>query len=384
MRVLDLAGSPAEMGAAHGKAFAAEIKRYTDERVALAASGLWSSGTLTSRQVLDEAEAMTCAHEAFDADLHAEMTAMAAAAGISMPEAIIVGGFTDFVDRLRVIAGAPQNPALTEDDCTAVIVGDEACAGAGFLAQTWDMHDSATDHVVMLRLAPHDGPAVRIFTTTGCLGQIGMNSEGVCVGVNNLSGLHGTRGVTWPTVVRAMLKTSTAAEALEVLLSVELAGAHNYLIFDRNGHGYNVEAMPQARPVTKLTGEPIAHTNHTLDAAATRHQAHRDRPLMDSSRARLARAGELLAGRPITLEHLIGLTRDTAAICQVPSAPYHIESSGAAIMQPATDSLWACWGPPTHNDYEFIPPEGSTRLHDPLFGCGDEAAVDELATAGRV
>ena len=91
--------------------------------------------------------------------------------------------------------------------------------------QTWDMHDSATEHVLLLRLAPDDAPNAMVFTTTGCLGQLGMNAEGVCVGINNLTSVDGTLGVTWPTVVRAMLRSSTAEEALAILLGVNLAGA---------------------------------------------------------------------------------------------------------------------------------------------------------------
>ncbi len=56
-----------------------------------------------------------------------------------------------------------------------MIVPDELAGGAGFLAQTWDMHDSATEHVTLIRVAPDSGPAALVFTTVGCLGQIGMN-----------------------------------------------------------------------------------------------------------------------------------------------------------------------------------------------------------------
>ena len=75
--------------------------------------------------------------------------------------------------------------------------------------------------------------------------------------------------------MRGMLKTETADEALQVLLDADLAGAHNFLIFDRHGTGHNVEAMPSVRPVTTLEDAPIVHTNHTLDDAASRVQAEK-------------------------------------------------------------------------------------------------------------
>jgi isopenicillin-N N-acyltransferase-like protein len=354
IRILDLEGSPAEIGRAHGTEFAAEIRRYTDERVGLVASGTWSGGALDRSDVLALAESMLPAHEEFDPDLHVEMLAMAEAAGISPAEAVIVGGFTDFVDTVRASVGGAVPSTLLEDDCTAVIVPDGRADGAGFLAQTWDMHDSATDYVVLLRIRPDDAPTATVFTTTGCLGQIGMNSEGVCVGINNLTGLDGQIGVAWTSVVRGMLKTTTADAALDVLLSARLAGAHNFLIFDSDGVGYDVEAMPSVRPVAALDDEPIFHTNHPIDPAAAAVHATKDPPLLESSRTRLDTALDLLAEGTIDADRLMALTREPEAICQTATAPYHIESSGAAVMRPRTGDFWACWGRPADNDFEHV------------------------------
>ncbi len=354
LRILDAAGSPADLGRIHGEAFAEEIQAYANDRVELVASGLWSGGPLDRSEVLAIADSMLPAHEAFDADLFTELLAMADAAGISPAEAVIVGGFTDFVDTVRAVVGGPMPLSVVEDDCTAAIVPDNRAGGAGLFGQTWDMHDTATDHVALLRLRPDDAPDTIVFTTTGCLGQIGMNSEGVCVGINNLVGIDGQRGVAWPSVVRGMLKTSSADDALKVLLDADLAGAHNFLIFDRNGVGHNVEAMPSERAVVSLEDEPIVHTNHTLDPATTAVQAPKDGGLMASSSTRLETARKFLAEGPIDEERLFEMTREPDAICQVAVEPYHIESSGAAVMRPATGDFWACWGRPSDNDYEHV------------------------------
>ncbi len=355
IRILDTGGSPEEMGAAHGTAYADEIRRFADERVRLVASGLWSGGPIPAGDVLDLAAAMLPAHERYEPPLHAEMLALAGAAGITPAEAVIVGGFTDFVDTVRAVVGGRHPAALQEDDCTAVIVPDHRASGAGFLAQTWDMHDSATDRVVLLRLRPDDAPAATLFTTTGCLGQIGMNELGVCVGINNLVALDGRLGVTWPSVVRAMLMTESAGAALEVLQASDLAGAHNFLIFDANGVGFNVEAMPSHHAVNRLGIEPLIHTNHVLDPDALRLQADKDQALMDSSTNRLATAIELLADGPVDVDRLFDFTREPTAICQLATDPYHIESSGATIMRPVTRQFWACWGRPAENEFEEIP-----------------------------
>lgn len=354
IRILDTSGSPDEIGAVHGRAFADEIRHYTRERIAVVAAGAWTGGPVDEADVRDLAATMLPAHEAFDADLYAEMCAMAAAAGITAAEAVIVGGFTDFVDTVRAEVGGPHPVSVVEDDCTALIVPASRSEGAGFLAQTWDMHDSATDHVFLHRARPTDAPAFNVFTTTGCLGQIGMNVDGVCVGINNLTGNDGRRGVTWPTVVRKMLATGSADEALGVLLDADLAGAHSYLIYDRNDVGYVVEAMPSARPVERLDVRPLVHTNHALVAEATRFEAERPGAGVSSSSARYEIATELIASGDVDAERLFELTREPSAICQRPTDPLHIETSGAAVMRPATNDFWACWGPTVDNDYARV------------------------------
>ena len=354
IRVMDLIGSAAAIGHAHGRTHADEIRSYTRERVDLVASGLWSGAQLGRERVLDLAEACLDAHERFSPQLHEEMMALADGAGISGPEAVVVGGFTDFVDTVRGVLGGRHPDTVIEDDCTAVIIPDQRSNGAGFLAQTWDMHDSATDHVVLLRIAPDDAPSALVFTTTGCLGQIGMNAAGVCVGINNLTGNDGRVGVTWPSVVRAMLATETADAALAVLMGADLAGAHNYLIFDSSGIGYDVEAMPTVRPVTELTTEPLVHTNHVLDPAAAAVEAERPAYLVAGSARRLDTARRILADGPIGSDDLIALTREPDAICQRAVPPHDIESSGAAVMRPRTGDFWACWGPPADNEFVHL------------------------------
>ena len=356
IRELLLTGAAAHRGEVHGAAYHNEIRRYTDERVRLSANGTWAGRPATREDAVALAERMLPVHMEYDAALYEEMEALAAAAGITPAEAVIVGGFTDFVDVVR--AGGATGLA-EEDDCTAVMVPDELADGAGFLAQTWDMHDSATEHVTLLRLEPDSGPGALIFTTVGCLGQIGMNEAGIAIGINNLTAANGRIGVTWPFVVRRALAQTSIDDALGVLLESDLAGAHNYLLFDGSGSGFNVEAMPGYRAVTTLGHEPLVHTNHCLDDDARKLEAPRPLELQESSQARLIEATELLAkrvagGDTITVHDLIDLTREPGAVCRRSQPPYHTESSGAAIMRPQTRQLWACWGIPADNEFELF------------------------------
>jgi isopenicillin-N N-acyltransferase-like protein len=344
IRVLWVDGSPAELGRAHGSTFATDIQAYAADRTRLAAAGTdWDR-----RRILALAEQMLPAHETYAPDLYEEMLAMAEAAGITPAEAVVVGGYTDFIDTVRAEAGG----SAVEDTCTAVIVPDHLADGAGFLAQTWDMHASATDHVVLLGIG--NAPRSLVFTTVGTLGQIGMNEAGISIGINNLTVDDGRVGVTWPFVVRRALQQSTFAEAVECVTGAPLAGGHNFLVFDRNGNGVSIEATPTVTHIDELDGEPLVHTNHCLVPATRAVEGARPAALQQSSERRLAEAPEHLAERPITAEMLMALTRDERSICRRPEPPFDYESSGAAIMRPATGDFWACWGVPAENKYEHF------------------------------
>ena len=340
------------MGHVHGRTHAAEIQAYAKERIELVMSGLWSGVDLSRGEVLEVAEACLEAHERQSASLYEEMAAMADGAGITLAEAVVVGGFTDFVDTVRAEMGAGHPARLLEDTCTAFIVPDHRADGAGLLGQTWDMHASATDHVILLRSSPDDGPGALVFTTTGCLGQIGMNELGLCVGINNLSAADGRTGVMWPTVVRQALLCENAEEARDVILSADLAGGHNYLVFDRAGNGYNIEAMPTVRPVTRLRSHALVHTNHTTVAATDAVQGPRPPDLHENSHRRMITATGYLDRHGIAPDDLMDLTR--RGVCQVAEPPYHVETSGATVMRPKTAEFWAVWGLPSMNDYVKI------------------------------
>ena len=83
LRVLQLSGNGTRRGHAHGEAYAAAIREYAEERIALAANGTWAGRPATQEDVLAIARRMLPAHAAYDADLYAEMVALAEAAGIS-------------------------------------------------------------------------------------------------------------------------------------------------------------------------------------------------------------------------------------------------------------------------------------------------------------
>ena len=357
IRILDIAGSPFEMGRAHGEAFRNSIVHFTEERVALSADPKWSGQALGEAEVLALAEACVSEHERYSPDLFEELLGLSEATGLSPAQLIVNGGFTDFIDAVYNAYQQP-NPVPANagaDNCTAFLVPDALGENQqGFFGQTWDMHDTATQHVIMLRGQPADKPGFLAFTTVGCVGMLGMNTEGVAIGINNLSATDGQVGVTWPFVIRKALAQATAEAALECVTEAKLAGAHNFLILDKTGAGYNVEAMPSRSEVTALESDVIVHTNHCLVPETLSVERKREPDAQAHSENRLRQGYKLLDKPSITETDLQALTRDPEYICTVSSPPRHIETCGAAIMRPASGDFWAVWGLPSENQYEHF------------------------------
>lgn len=347
LTVLEASGSATEIGAAHGHAFGAQIRSYMADRRDLAREGT----TLTIAGVEQIADDMVPPHREYDRDLFDEMTAMADAAGISHGQAIIVGGYTDFIDTVRALAGG----SAVEDTCTAVITPNATSSGAGFLAQTWDMHASATPHVFILDVTPPGAPRSLVFTTHGTLGQIGMNEAGIAVGINNLTVDDGRVGVTWPFAVRKALKATTFDAAVKAFTEAPLAGGHNFLVFDADGQGVSIEATSTTTYVERLEAEALVHTNHCLVPETQAVEGARPAILNTSSTDRLLHARTSLdATGTHTVESLMALLRDERSICRRPEPPFDYESSGAVIMRPRTKDMWACWGVPADNEFEHL------------------------------
>ncbi|MEM7030727.1 MAG: C45 family peptidase [Chloroflexota bacterium] len=355
IKLVEISGSPYEMGYTHGKRYPDEIRHFAEDRVALSSGDAWTGRSLSRDEVLALGEACLAEHQTYSPDLYAELQGMSDATGVSLRELVIVSGFTDFID--VVYNATVQEPKVDQqpyDNCTAFIVPDQQALGEqGFFGQTWDMHDTATPYVILLRCKPDNGPASLVFTTIGCVGMIGMNEAGIAIGINNLLGADGQVGVTWPFVIRKALMQTDIEAALACITETKLAGAHNYLLFDKAGRGYNIEAMSTYHHVTSLNGEAIAHTNHCLMPEAIARSRPRVAKSQAHSEARLHQACQLLGRSKVTPEDLMALTQ-ASEICTISKPPMHVETCGAAIMRPKTGDFWAVWGLPTENNYEHF------------------------------
>jgi isopenicillin-N N-acyltransferase-like protein len=334
MRVLEIFGDSSDLGRAHGSACSEMIRNYVDLRLDLTGQEDWSGGVADRDLILSCADETLEHHERFSESLYAEMLALAEASGITPQEAVAVGGFTDLVDVVRARVGAVPE----EHNCTGIINPE-----SGWFAQTWDMHASAGEFVIMLKIDPLIGLDAFVQTTAGCLGQIGMNEAGIAVGINNLTSV-GKPGVTWPFVVRRVLEQDDFDDAVEVVLGADLAGGHNFFVMGPDGDGATIEAMPRTKKVTRVNGKPLVHANNCLHPETKAEEGTRLAEWVENSDHRL-RIGEDRA-------HDVEAFFADPMISRRADDPHAVATCGAVIMEPARRTMRAVWGIPGDQPWE--------------------------------
>lgn len=267
-RILRLPAAPGyERGLAHGRALAGPIKEIAAIRSALCLSqGMFRS----DEELLSIAERHLPVLASFDADLFDELRGIAEGSGQPLSRIVVLNHYTDLKDLdPRVVLGEASTvhrAVEKEEDCTALVAGT---AEGGVLAQTWDMHGSASPYVIALHLPSVGGaPEAWMLSIAGCLGMAGMNRLGVGITINNLKSDDARVGLVWPALVRRVLKASSADAARDVVTSAPLGSGHHYLVADaRRAHGIETSGtLSEVWASADLTqvGSGFHHENHCL------------------------------------------------------------------------------------------------------------------------
>ncbi|TWU58405.1 C45 family autoproteolytic acyltransferase/hydolase [Rubripirellula reticaptiva] len=371
---LTIVGDAEAMGRAHGTAFRSEIQALTEERMRLCHDCFWSGERNDSTNPKALAEACWEHQKRYDTQTTAELEGIAIAADVPARDLLVTGGFTDFVDALRsdaALSSPFQSPINDPGQCTAVLVAAGTSAdGLPLLAQTWDMHPTATPYIRVLDQRSTDQPATVVFTVTGCPAMIGINEHGLGIGINNMVTMDGRPGVMWTSVVRRMLRARNADEALELLKHAPVAGAHHYLLIDAESNGYSVERSP-TRIAVRTLESTLAHTNHCLDSELVSIEPVRGDAPAHSTQGRLRSAKRWLDTHREDCSRQ-GLWRllnqfdakdPLGSICHGPFPDYDVETGGAVVISPRDRAMDAIWGQGrVHTKADQTEPETFTVL----------------------
>ncbi|MFD7847703.1 C45 family autoproteolytic acyltransferase/hydrolase [Nocardia sp. NPDC059764] len=249
--VIECVGDSFAIGYQHGERLAARLRAFL-------ADGLGRLDRLLPAPVTPSglAPATIAYRRAVSAalpDLAAEVEGLAAGAGITSEQAWLL-------QIRREIMGYQRVP--TSGDCTTY-----ARLGSGahptVLAQTVDLNGDLDDQIAVLRISRQDSPrTVLLLSFGGLLGYLGVNSDGLAIGLNLVLGGDWRPGVPPYLAIRHLLDTcATAARAVEMLRTIPLASSRSLTLADPVD-SYCVEAIESSIHLV-AQGDSV-HTNHFL------------------------------------------------------------------------------------------------------------------------
>ncbi|MGV9563727.1 C45 family autoproteolytic acyltransferase/hydolase [Streptomyces sp. NPDC003480] len=249
---LRLTGDPFELGRQHGAARATALRAFLGDGLARLNHLLDTPVSLTSLSpALTEFQKEI---EAATPELAEEIRGLAAGAGISHAEALLL--------QLRREITGYRSTRRPHGDCTTYARVD----GAGphtVLAQTVDLNGNLDDQTCVLSLrragARRD---VLMLSFGGLLGYLGMNSDGLAVGINLVLGGQWRPGLPPYLAVRHVLDSAGSVdEALEVLSRLRLASSRSLTLCDASGAAC-AEFLDGRMHVARAA--QTVHTNHFL------------------------------------------------------------------------------------------------------------------------
>ncbi|CAM5560318.1 hypothetical protein SALBM311S_03606 [Streptomyces alboniger] len=242
-------GDPFAVGRAHGEALAGPLRTFLDD--ALCRLNKVMPEPVTQDALLPSIAAYRAAVTAALPDQAAEIAGLASGAGITEDEAWLL-------QLRREIMGYRKVP--TAGDCTTYA---RTAGSPPVLAQTVDLNGDLDDYIGVLEIAR--GDAARrslVLSFGGLLGYLGLNSDGLAVGLNLVLGGEWRPGVPPYLAIRHLLDTARdVTEALEILRTLPLASSRTLVLCDRD-RAVCVEVLGEEFRI--IEDAEVAHTNHFL------------------------------------------------------------------------------------------------------------------------
>ena len=329
---VEAAGEPFDIGYRHGVARAAGLHAFIDDdlcRINRLAPAPVSLDTM--RPALAEYGAKI---EAAAPRLSEEIDGLARGAGISRELAVLL-------QARREIIGYQRVPA--RGDCTTYASVSAGPGGGPVLAQTVDLNGNLDDQIAVLAVGlPGSRRRALVLSFGGLLGYLGVNSDGLAIGLNLVLGGEWQPGLPPYLAIRHLLDTaSSVAEALRILPGLPLASSRSLTLCDPSTVACVEILNGQVRavgPQQRSDAGPSAcwHTNHYLHPDFTaadelnvfaRNSSVQRLAACESRLAGLAGAGagaeqhfELLAQPPVCVADTGDIRREktVAAVVMLP------------------------------------------------------------------
>jgi isopenicillin-N N-acyltransferase-like protein len=245
-------GTPFAAGHVHGEALAVSLRSFLDD--SLCRLNKVMQTPVSMRELLPTIAAYRAAVMAATPDLAEEVAGLAAGAGIDDEEAWLL-------QLRREIMGYRKVPTM--GDCTTFARTGSEAAGHPVLAQTVDLNGDLDDRLSVLEVA-REGSRRRslVLSFAGLLGYLGINSDGLAVGLNLVLGGEWRPGLPPYLAIRHLLDTSgNVEEAIATLRGLRLASSRALMLCDPRRAVWAEFLGDDVR----ITESPLlVHTNHYL------------------------------------------------------------------------------------------------------------------------
>ncbi|TQV91882.1 hypothetical protein V2A60_006017 [Cordyceps javanica] len=276
-KVITCAGTPYEIGFAHGSGAADEIHG----NMVIYAGFFQDRAKISWEQARNRASAYIPLLSAKYPEILEEMKGIAEGAG---------KGLT-MQDILTLNARSELGLTNVADGCTCL--GQHGQDGQVFLAQNWDWLQV---NLVVLHIIPNNTALrMKFMSEAGLVGKIGLNSAGVGTLLNGiLASAQCKDKFPIHVLLRRVLQFAASFdEAFAIMEEHGLASTCNIVIADAKGRAGSIECSPHGNTVVPLRGDTfpyVGHTNHLY--SPDRPASAKDHP-EDNSFTRLARLEEL-------------------------------------------------------------------------------------------
>ena len=344
--IIELSGSPYEMGKQHGELLSDEIRDLSEIRLSLARKFASDHGvTVTVEECLQRASLFLPYHEKYSPEVYAEWQGIADGAQLQLEEVFFANALTDFQDTLW------QATNVDVHGCTSFLIGGSATDdGSTLIGQTWDMHASAEPFIRVFRRQPSSGPSSLTMTTSGCLTLIGVNIAGIAVGNNNLRPNDARLGVVYLAMMHQALRETDWRKAVSAITNVDRASGHNYVMAHESGARSNIETTATKVDEIQIDEPWYVHSNHylspelidleddTIERGSTEHRLKRLRERFSDNNEPLN--PQLL--KNLLADHDGG---DPLGICRHGTG-HDGRSCAFVVVNPADRCLWVSIGPP--------------------------------------
>jgi isopenicillin-N N-acyltransferase-like protein len=365
--LVEVRGSPREVGRQHGRAARARIAR----NVALYLQRFELEGRVDRSEIRRRAEAYAEAIQDANPAYAEEMAGIAEGSRQDPLDIVAVNVryeilYTEFA-RKGMERDFGVRPGVA--GCSAfALLPSRTASGHLLIGQNWDWIPEVEGLLVR---GTRDGhPRSLAFTEAGIAGaKIGLNAAGIGLVINGLT----SDGDTWSRLGKSfhvrcweVLASRTVDEAVRAVTGTKRACSANFLIAGAGGRVprvVDVETAPETERVLAPAGGSLVHTNHFLDAGllGVREPLGDDRP---STLHRFARMQALLQGfeergARVRVDDLKAILRDhdgsPNSICRHtdPGRPplERYETVASVIMDVDAGEMYVAAGPPCGSRY---------------------------------